>query len=176
MNKRAQIKKEHERAVMLDFLNWYNLKEECSYVIYAEPDPPEALIKDGNKLSWLEVTDTFYSNEWAKTITSNATPGEKNHKWQGGLQVNMDVYFAKKFVENLQKKLTKNSYVQPAKEFGAGILLITLEYPFLSNETFEEIIKCCELTDWSGDLLCFKNVYIVYPRENKKVFSELKYA
>lgn len=176
MNKRAPIQKQHERAVMLGFLDWYNNEEDVSYKIYSEPDPPDALIKDGNNKTWLEVTDTFYSAEWAKTILSSATPGEKKHPWKGGLQINMDEIFAERFVDNLHKKLVKKSYSPFAKKYGAGILLITLEYPWLSKETFDDIYKCCNITDWSDDISNFTKVYAVHPSMNKKAFVRLRYA
>lgn len=176
MNKRSLIKKQHERSVMLDFLEWYNDINKSSFVIYAEPEPPEALIIDGDDKSWLEVTDTFYSPEWAKTKLSYATPGEKNHPWEGGLQINMDEHFASRFVKNLHKKLVKKSYSPFKEHYGAGILLINLEYPFLSQDTFDDITKCCKNTDWSKDLSNFSEVYIVYPSMNKKAFVKLKYA
>jgi len=87
MNNRAPIKKQHERAVMLEFFDWYNTENDTQYVIYDEPDPPEALIKNGNSKTWLEVTDAYYSSEWAKVILSHATPSEKNHNWDKGLQM-----------------------------------------------------------------------------------------
>ena len=176
MNRRTPIQKQHERAVMLDFLAWYNSTKKSAFEIYDEPDPPDALIKDGNIERWLEVTDTFYSNEWAKTKMSHVTPGEENHPWDGGLQMNMDQRVAKRFIDNLLKKLTKKTYLPFAERFGPGILLITLDHPWLSDETFDDINTFCEKTDWSGDLKTFSEVYVVYPSMNKKAFARLEYA
>lgn len=176
MNNRAPIQKQHERSVMLNFLEWYNNENKTAYIIYDEPDPPEALIRDGNSKNWLEVTDTFYSSEWAKTKLSYATPGEANSPWKGGLQINMDEYFANVFVENLHKKLTKKSYTPFKNKYGAGILLVNLENPFLDQDTFDDISKCCENTDWSDDLSNFSEVFIAYPSMNKKAFVKFKYA
>ena len=176
MNRRTPIQKQHERAVMLDFLAWYNSTKKSAFEIYDEPDPPDALIKDGNIERWLEVTDTFYSNEWAKTKMSHVTPGEENHPWDGGLQMNMDQRVAKRFIDHLLKKLSKKTYLPFAERFGPGILLITLDHPWLSDETFDDINTFCEKTDWSGDLKTFSEVYVVYPSMNKKAFARLEYA
>ena len=176
MNKRAPIQKQHERSVMLDFLEWYNSKNNTAFEIYDEPDPPDALIKDKKSKSWLEVTDTFYTAKWAKTKLSYVTPGEENSPWEGGLQMNMDKHFANQFVKNLHKKLIKKSYSPFKNKYGAGILLINLEYPWLTQETFDDIIKCCENTDWSDDLSNFHEIYIVYPSINKKAFTRIKYV
>ena len=176
MNRRAPVQKQHERAVMLDFLEWYNDEKDAAFTIYAEPDPPDALIKDGEYKRWLEVADTFYSNEWAKTQMSHVTPGEEDHPWSGGRQMNMDEQIAHRCVENLHKKLTKKTYKPFADEFGAGILLMTLQYPWLSEETFHDIDAVCERADWSCDLFCFSEVYLVYPSINKKAFARWQYA
>jgi hypothetical protein len=176
MNRRAPVQKQHERAVMLDFLEWYNCENDTDFAIYTEPDPPDALIKDGEVKRWLEVADAFYSNEWAKTQMSHVTPGEENHPWSGGRQMNMDEKIANRCVDILRKKLTKKTYKPFAAEFGPGILLMTLQYPWLSAETFEDIDRRCSKADWSGDLMCFSDVYLVYPSMNRNAFARWEYA
>jgi hypothetical protein len=161
---------------MLDFLEWYNGEKDTDFAICAEPDPPDALIRDGDVNRWLEVADTFYSNEWTKTQMSHVTPGEEDLPWGGGRQINMDEQIADRCVDNLRKKLTKKTYKPFAAEFGPGILLMTLQYPWLSTETFDDIDTCCSKADWSCDLMCFSEVYLVYPSVNKKAFARWEYA
>ena len=156
MNKRKEIKKEHERALIKNFLKWHNPE----YKIVGEPDPPEAIIKFGNKTTWIEVADTFFTWEYARDEYSYATPDETHIPMTPGPYFNGDEQFANRFVKVLKDKLTKPSYLPFKRRYGPGILLIGMRSPFFDKQTVDIMREKYQAENWSDDLGCFEKIYI----------------
>ena len=157
MNKRTEIKKEHERALINNFLRWCNPE----YEIVGEPDPPEAIVKFGNKITWIEVADVFLSGEYARDEYSYATPKETHIPMRPGPYINMDEQLANHFVKVLKDKLTKPSYLPFKSSYGPGILVIGMRSPFFDQETVDIMREKYQAENWSDDLGCFEKIYIM---------------
>jgi hypothetical protein len=122
------------------FLEWYNAENGYAYVVQEQPDPPDAIIcdeEDGD-ISWVEVTDAFFSDEWARDLYSHANPDESDYDMQSQ-QMSMDERFAQRFVAIVQKKLSKDSYTPFYEQYGSGILLVSLQHPWLDEASFDEM-------------------------------------
>ena len=156
MNKRKEIKKEHERASVKNFLRWYNPE----YEIVEEPDPPEAIIKFGNKTTWIEVADIFFTWEYARDEYSYATPDETHIHMTPGPYFNKDEELANRFIKVLKDKLTKPSYLPFKRRCGPGILVIGMRSPFFNQETVVIMREKYQAENWSDDLKCFEKIYI----------------
>jgi len=73
---RQQIKKEHERFHIENFLEWFNRAYKSDFKVIAEPDPPEAIIQSSVSTRWIEISTAFWNADYAKDLESFATPGE----------------------------------------------------------------------------------------------------
>ena len=156
MNKRKQIKKEHERALIKNFLRWHN----SEYIIVGEPDPPDAIIKFENKITWIEVADIFFTWEYARDEYSYATPDETHILMTSGPYLNMDEAFANRFVKVLKDKLTKPSYLPFKDRYRPGMLIMAMRSPFFDQQTVDIMRKKYQTENWSDDLGCFEKIYI----------------
>jgi len=161
MNRRTKIKEVHERAVLRDFLDWYNSKHNLKFEIIEEPDPPEAIVKSGDRTTWIEVVDVFLSGEYARDEYSYATPGETHIPMDPGPYVNMDEAFANHFVKVIQDKLTKKSYLTFKEQYGPGILVMGMRSPFFDQQTVDMMRPEYQMEEWSHDLGCFREIYIM---------------
>ena len=56
MNKREPIKSRQERGVVRQFLEWVNRRDGTGWEVESRPEPPEAIIRDGSRRCWVEVT------------------------------------------------------------------------------------------------------------------------
>ena len=166
MSGRKEIKKEHERFHVDNFLAWFNHAYRSDFKVISEPEPPEAIIQSSNSIRWVEVTTAFWNAAYAKDINSYATPGETHVPIKLGPHFNMDQQFAKNFVDVLVKKLEKKSYLKVKSQYGKGYLIIPIYFPYLDSNTIDSM-----KIEWSNrkinDLDCFKSVRICYPSISK---------
>lgn len=136
MKSRAEIQKAHEDAVLLAGLAEHNRLRSLSLEVTSRPDPPDAILSDGLVTTWLELTAAFFSQEWAKDLSSYGT--RKGHTPMGaGLYMDMDRQFAGNFCDLLQQKAGKPSYRKFVEQYGPGILVVSLESPWLDDETLD---------------------------------------
>src|SRR5262245_44696916 len=126
---RREIQQQHERAVVVDFLEWFERRRSVAFPVVEEPNPPEAIIRSPRLTRWVEVVDAFWTKEWARDQYSYATPGETHVPVRRGPHAGPDADFANSFVESLSKKLAKASYVPGANKYGPGYLVVNVDYP-----------------------------------------------
>ncbi|MRV75714.1 hypothetical protein GJ700_28760 [Duganella sp. FT92W] len=144
MKSRAEIKKAHEDAVLRAGLTEHNRLHALKLEVISRPEPPDAILSDGSMITWMEVTAAFFSNEWAKDLSSyNSIKG--HIPMESGLYMGMDKQFAVNFCDLLQQKAGKVSYQPLLKRYGPGILVVSLESPWLDAGTIDEIEE-----EWTG--------------------------
>ena len=132
------------------------------WIVESEPDPPEAIIRDGDRVSWVEVTSVFPSDEYAHDAWSRVTPGEQRFDTSGRINKNMTANFADRFVRVVAAKRRKPSYLPYKQEHGPGSLLVDLHSPWFSDHTLEAMRERWAAMDWEGDLGCFLELFIVF--------------
>lgn len=139
MPTRCEINAIHEAAVIAAVIETHNALTGSAFVIESRPNPPDAVIADGNSRLWIEHTDAFYSSDWARDLTSFAASDKKHIHLDTGVHVDMDSTLAEKFCSVVLKKLSNSSYAPLAEEYGPGIMVVGLETPWLSNDTIDSI-------------------------------------
>ncbi|MCA1717892.1 MAG: hypothetical protein LC781_14100 [Actinobacteria bacterium] len=145
MNKRKPIKKQHEQAVVTDFLGWYNSISGTKFVVVAEPDPPEAVARYEDKHIWLEVADVFW-------VVAQPT--------------------LFKLVNVLSDKLAKASYKPFYESYGPGILLLAVHNPWFDEQTITTMRSQCSAVNWSDNLKLFGKVFIAFFSSEGRTFYE----
>ncbi|MFZ3119521.1 MAG: hypothetical protein WA159_14530 [Variovorax sp.] len=171
MPNRAAIQDAHEIAVLRAALTEHNRLHGLTLELLSRPDPPDAILSDGKTTTWLELTDAFFSPEWARDLSSYAA-SEKHIPMRSGPYMDMDALLAAKVCELICRKAAKSSYKPFISKYGPGILVVGLESPWLDDETL------CEITrKWAGlgnpnISGTFSQVYLGYrDREGNKVMA-----
>lgn len=159
MNGRRAIQQAHERAQVEAFIAWLNSRYGARYEVVAEPNPPEAIIRSGRTTRWVEVTDAFWSDAFAKDEYSYATPGEKHKPIGNGPFVGPDAQFAARFVDVVQKKLEKTSYLPIVQAYGEGYLVVPIMYPLFNSNSLRYMKQAWNRTP-INDLGCFRSIYM----------------
>lgn len=174
MNKRRQVQDKHEQFLIDTFISWWASQtgEQFTVISRPHPLPPEAIVKSARRTTWVEVTDAFYSDEWAQDLCSYATAEEVHRPMGPGPYVGMDAQYAERFASLLKKKLSKVSYAKPYQEHGPGILLVGMYSPWFDDGTCDMMRNACRKTDWSTDLGYFSRVYISFSSRNRQIFEE----
>lgn len=140
MKSRAEIQDAHELAVLAAGLAEHNRFHGLVLQLVSRPDPPDAVLSDGSTTTWMELTDAFFSQAWARDLSSfNSTKGHE--PMSKGMYMDMDNQFAKNFCELLVKKANKFSYLPLLQQHGPGILVVGLESPWLDDETINATDK-----------------------------------
>lgn len=171
MTNRRVIQQEHERAVVRDFLAWLNPRRGTQFKVVEEPIAPEAIIRSVRVTCWVEVTDAFWTDAYARDIFSHATPGEKHSSVEPGPYGEMDRVFAGRFITAVCKKLAKRSYMRFLRQYGPGYLLVSIQHPWFDSHT-----TCLMKALWKSraartDLGCFKEVYVAFWSRNRRAFQ-----
>ena len=161
MPNRAQVKSAHELAVLSAGLAEHNRIHNLKLSVIYQPDPPDAILSDGSITTWMELTDAFFSPEWARDLSSYAAD-EQHKPMKKGHYMGMDAQLASAFCEIVVQKSQKSSYKPFITQYGPGILVVGLESPWLSDETIDEIDS-----EWANrgnpDISAtFSHVYIGY--------------
>lgn len=141
---RSKIKEVHESSVLFSFGEY--LKSRGGYlIIETQPDPPDAFVKVNGKDTWIEITDAFFSEEVAISITSYAADDIKHRPSKGGLVRDPDKTIANKIESVILEKLTKRTMISIANSNGKGILLVGLFGPFfdldIASSSLTEILR-----------------------------------
>lgn len=159
---RREIQRQHERAVVADFLDWYRQHRKVDFKVISEPEKraPEAIIRSKRLTRWVEVTDAFWSEGWAQDEYSYATPGRIHVPIDTGFAASPDETFAKKFVAALSNKLSKNSYLDVVRDYGTGFLVVNIEYPLFTNQTLMEMKASWDTGKPWPNLGCFREVFL----------------
>jgi len=159
MNRRRNIQQAHERAQVGAFVTWLNSRYRAKYEIVEEPNPPEAIIRSGLMTRWVEVTDAFWSDAFARDEYSYATPGENHIPIDNGLFFEPDAQFALRFVDVVRKKLEKQSYLPSMQAYGRGYLVVPIMYPLFTSDSLWHMKQVWSRTR-IDDLGCFRSVYM----------------
>jgi len=160
MNRRRDIQQQHERAVVADFLRWFEKRRKVAFRVIDEPNPPEAIIQSKRLTRWVEVVDAFWSKKWARDQYSFATPGEEHVSIGPGPHAGPDLTFANSFVGALSKKLTKSSYLPVAKEYGPGYLVVNVDYPLFDRRAHRKAKELWAKGRPWADNGCFREVFL----------------
>lgn len=172
MTGRSGIKKSHERAIIKEFLDWTNMRRRTKYSVISEPDPPDAIIHSARKTTWIEVADVFWTDSFAQDKFSYVTPGEHHRPMHPGPYQNMDMEFAKRFIEVVGKKLSKASYALVYQRYGPGILVLCIHHPWFDGYTIEAMNDLCRGTTMKEVFPYIGEVYIMFSSLNRARFRK----
>jgi hypothetical protein len=177
MNKRRQVQEEHEIFLVDAFIAWWESQsgEKLRVVSRPHPMPPEAIVQSDQRSTWIEVTDAFHSEKWAQDLYSYAAPDETHKPMGPGPYVEMDAQIATRFATLLKKKYSKQSYAEPHKKYGPGILLVGMQSPWFNAQTCDLMRAECNRTDWTTYRGYFSHVFISYRSLNQQTFVEWKW-
>lgn len=169
MTNRRPIQQAHERALVRDFLNWLNSRRSTQYVVISEPNPPEAIIRSVRVTRWVEVTDVFWTDDYARDLYSYATLGETYKPVGRGPYQDMDDQFARNFVKVLHRKLTNKSYKPFFDQYGRGYLVLCMQHIWFDGNTIQVMKEYWDKTK-KQDLGYFKEAYITFSSLNHRYF------
>ena len=133
---RKDLKDAHENSVLSTFKDY--MKEKGSILkVENRPDPPDALVEIDNNKTWIEITDAFFSDDVAKSITSYAAHDKIHQPSKSGLFIDADAITSERVESVIKKKLTKSTMIELANLLGGGILLVGLFDPFFDINVIE---------------------------------------
>lgn len=138
MTTRREINSKHERAVIDAALRAHNESMGAAFQVESRPDPPDAILVDGNLRTWMEHTDAFYPG-WAEDLTSYAASDKVHRPMRKGVHMDMDNQVADGFAKVILEKFNNKSYKPVVNQFGPGILVVGIESPWLDEETVRAI-------------------------------------
>lgn len=160
-NPRRKVQEAHERFQVGLLLDTLNHRHRSDFKVIEEPNPPEAIIQSRSTLRWVEVVTAFWNSAFAKDVYSFATEGEKHASVGNGAFMNMDQEFACSFADAVQAKLEKSTYESIRDSYGLGYLLVSVQFPFFSDDTYVYIRN-----EWRkrqiNDRGCFRAVYLTH--------------
>jgi hypothetical protein len=165
VNSRRVVQEAHERFQVGLLLGELNRRHRSSYRVIAEPNPPEAIIRSGRRESWVEVVTAFWSDEFAKDVWTYATPGEEHAPMAGPVHVGPDAAFSARFARAVRAKLEKSTYKPAFDKYGAGYLVVAIQYPLFNGQTMRFMREAWAASDVS-DRGYFRSIYLTY-----RVFS-----
>lgn len=169
---RRSIQQSHERAVIRDFLAWFNRRRGTRFVPVAEPNPPDAIIRSTRTTRWIEVVDVFWSGAYARDLYSDATPGETHKPVRRGPYVDMDDQFAARFASALAKKLRKEAYEPFRNQYGPGYLVLCVHHPWFDGCTLERMKEHWLNVPDKVDLNCFREAFVAFYSLNRRRFRK----
>ena len=172
MNERRPVQDRHERFIVDEFIRWWACHTREQFTVICRPDPPEAIVRSAQRTTWIEVTDAFFSGEWARDLYSLATPGEKHKPMEPGFHVDMDEHFAARFASLLKKKLSRDSYRATYESHGPGMLIVAMQSPWFRGETCSLMQEACARTNRSTDRDYFSQVFISFRSMGRQAFEE----
>jgi hypothetical protein len=160
MNRRREIQQQHERAVVADFLEWFQARRKVAFRVVDEPNPPEAIIQSARLTRWVEVVDAFWSEAWARDQYSYATPGETHVSIGSGPHLGPDATFAENFVRAVANKLDKPTYLPAATRYGPGYLVVNVDYPLFNGRAHSKIVDVWAKGRPWPNKHCFREVFL----------------
>ena len=178
MNPRKNIQEAHELAVMTLFTQWMGSREGMKYELVSRPDPPDGIYRATRKELWVEVVDVYRSADEGHEERSHVTPGEKRFLHREHPIIEPDERIASVLLDEIKKKISKETYRQVSIQHGQGYLICCERDPLFDESTLEEIVERVEeemdeLRDLSKGF--FKEVYL-YQRsfnETAEAFHKL---
>jgi hypothetical protein len=126
-----------ERLQAAHFVEWFYERTGTRYSITDGRNPPDFLLQSNSHQTWLEVTDIFLNNEQAEFLNS---PASEAFSFFGSLDEP-----ALRFVNQLNRKLSKDSHRSIFEKRGKGFLLLTCEdftFDVVNLATVQECLEC----------------------------------
>lgn len=148
--KRREIKEAHENSVLNSFVS--HLKNVGrDFTVLCTPDPPDAIGLLDQIKTWVEITDAFISDDFARSLSSYA-PVDVLHTPCGKTKViDPDATLSEIVRSVVTAKYEKASIKRVFDEIGPGILLVGLFSPFIDQEEIivqiENVINLCKGQD-----------------------------
>ena len=68
------IKEQHERAIADAFINWYNQQHNTIFRFHKRGETPDFVYIFGNQIMLLEVTGSYYNDDWTKPLRGSCYP------------------------------------------------------------------------------------------------------
>lgn len=137
---RKDLKDVHENSVLSTFKDY--IKEKGSVLkVKNRPDPPDAFVEIDNNKTWIEITDAFFSDSVAESITSYAAHDKTHQPFENGLFIDPDAITSEQVESVIKKKLTKSTMIELANLHGSGILLVGLFDPFFDINNIEDLLS-----------------------------------
>jgi hypothetical protein len=115
----SNMSNKSERLQAARFAEWLSAHTGTEYSITGGPNPPDFLLQSTSHRTWLEVTDIYLSNEQAEYLNS---PAIQTFSFWGSPDEP-----ALRLVNQLNRKLSKDSYRPIFEKRGKGFLLLTCE-------------------------------------------------
>lgn len=162
----SDMKQQHETIVIQAALKEHNRLYGNGLRVIARPDPPDAILSNGAYTTWLEHTDAFFSEEWAKALSTTAYVSIKVD-----MDSSIDAQFADVFCQRVLDKHNKESYNTSISRYGPGILVVGLESPWLNSNTLQEINNRWQELGKPDISTTFTHVYIVYRDQNNRNYA-----
>ena len=169
------IKNVHESAVVNDFVVWMNRTQGTDWRVIDRPDPPDAVIADGDAYAWVEHTDLYRHWEEARSETSFATRGKEHIPHSENPICDPDRRTAMALMKTLQNKLSNNSYRSAYERYGQGYLVISERDALFDKDTEQEIDRLTDEVVISGDNGFFKKVYLAMRGADSMLYGDITY-
>ncbi|AZG73479.1 hypothetical protein [Shewanella livingstonensis] len=157
MVSRRKIKEAHENSVLASFGEYLKGKGQ-SLTVKTQPDPPDAFVEIDGTDTWIEITDAFYSQDVAISITSYGADDVPHRPSQGGLISDPDE-ITNKVVSVISEKLNKQTMTSIANSNGKGILLVGLYGPFFDLDEVVNNLPKTLINDLANQQV-FGSVYL----------------
>lgn len=167
---RDKVKRDHELYNIREFLDWHRQRYKSAFRIVERPDPPDAIIRSGRTVRWVESTTAFWNKAYARDEYSYATPGEVHKPMpKVPFHVGPDEVFAANFIDLVRQKLEKTSYEKFRDQYGPGYLVVRVMYPLFGAWTMQ-LMKDAWMRALVTDKGCFRSVYIAFRSRNGLAF------
>jgi hypothetical protein len=144
----VRIQKQHERANVSSFVNWFNRERHTYFRVDEEPrapdEAPDAVLRSSSgSTCWVEVSSAFLNDDHARDLYSYATPGEayKPYVYQPLQEPEPDNNFARRFVRVVKNKVEKRSYIRCKKMYGHGYLVVPIMSPLFNVDGSKNLAK-----------------------------------
>ena len=175
MNEYRRLKRQHETAVVVNFVGWLNEVTGSSWAVVEHPNPPDAIIRDGDTTSWVEQTDLYRSFEEARSETSFLIRSKAHIPHSEHPIYDPDRRIAMRLIDLLQRKLSSCSYRSAYEKHGPGFLVISERDALFHVDTMAEIDWIVGETEMVDDRTYFIKVYLAIRAHGGMIYQELRY-
>ena len=170
--KYREIQSAHEESVLASFTCYLN-DQGVSLEVVERPDPPDAIVKIDNEMSWIEITDAFQNIDLAKSITSYASDDKPHQPYQNRVIYEPDKAACEKVREVILKKYNKMSMNDLLRQHGQGVLLVGAYTPLTSPEEIIELARESILSELAQKAPVFKSIYLYVNTPTGHSFAKL---
>lgn len=161
-----EVKTRNEECMLNAALKRYNQLNKRQLEVKWRPEgheKPDAIARDGQGVVWIEATNVWFSDEWAKDVHSYVASDRVYSRMRPGLYSDPDMRFSSRFWQSVFKK-ERADYQEVIQKYGTGLLVVGLEYPLLSGSTILEMQRTWKEDYVHKSLSNFDELY-VYWRE-----------